>query len=193
MRKQSGRHVGCRILAPPANGVYVEGMGTTYSDLFAANLRAARARAGISQKVLAARMNRLGFDSWFDTKVSRTERGSAPVLAGEVLGLAVCLGCSIRDLVGEAAPNAIISFPDERFEVSGVMVRNSGYGWNDASVTWDEGSEDPVIIRPASMQSAFAQSPSPRLAAPEPPRFARTVTTVEQIKHEYPELARPAS
>jgi len=169
-------------------------MAQTYGELFAANMRAARARAGISQKTLAARMQRLGFDSWFDTKVSRAERALVPVEASELLGLAVSLSCTLRDLVGEAPPDAVIAFPDPAFHVTGVMVRNSGYGWNDASITWPPAPGDyPVITVPANAQSAFAHDKSHLLGTTEPRLFTRTMGTVEQIKHDHPELARPAS
>lgn len=132
-------------------------MGTTYADQFAANLRAARARAGIAQKTVSARMKRLGFDSWDDTKVSRAERGAVPVVVGELLGLADSLGCTIRDLVGEASPDAKIYYPEPALFVTGIHVRNSGYGWNDSAVNWtdDEGQQLPLVMSPASPAAAW--------------------------------------
>jgi transcriptional regulator with XRE-family HTH domain len=172
MCKELARRVASKPLASRANAAYREGMGTTYGDLFAANLRAARARAGIAQTTVADRMNRLGFEGWDGSKVSRAERGKTPVEVADLLGLAICLGCTLRDLVGEAAPDAQISFADPALEVTGVHVRNSGYGWNDASVSWHD--DEISIAPPASMSSAFARDRSPLLAAVPPDRFART-------------------
>lgn len=135
-------------------------MAQSYGQLVAANIRAARARAGISQKTLGRRMRRLGFGSWFDTKVSRAERDEAPVLVSELLGLAVSLGCTIRDLVGEAPPDARVTFPEPAFEVSGTVVRNSGYGWNDTAVSWHDG-DMPWITSPANALSSRAWDKTP--------------------------------
>lgn len=175
-------------------------MAQSYGDLFAANMRAARARADLSQTTVAKRMKRLGFGSWSGGKVSECERGARAVMVGELLALAVSLECTLRDLVGEARPDARIAFPEVAWELSGVTVRNSGYGWNDYSVTWTD--EDQVaIVTPANPYSAFAADKSDLIARTgpihlgntHPSRLARTAATVEQVKQEHPELARRVS
>jgi transcriptional regulator with XRE-family HTH domain len=162
-------------------------MAQTYEQLFAANMRAARARAGISQATLAKRMKRLGFGSWSSGKASECERGTRAVVVAELLALSVSLECTLRDLVGEAAPDARISFPEVLWEISGTHVRNSGYGWNDYSVTWTD--EDHVaIVTPANMYSAFAADKSHQLGVTPPNRIAR-----QWIGNQHPELARKVS
>jgi transcriptional regulator with XRE-family HTH domain len=68
----------------------------------AANLRAERARAHISGRVLAARMQRLGFRTWAMQTVSKVENAQRPVFATEILGLALALGTTIPRLMPPA-------------------------------------------------------------------------------------------
>jgi hypothetical protein len=146
-------------------------MGTTYTDLVAANLRAARARANLSQPDVSARMIRLGFTTWDPTKVSACERGKRPVQLGELLGLAVVLDCAIAELVGSnTAPDVTVTFPAGQ-EVSGVSVRNSVYGWRDGAMIWRDG--DLVIMRPVDPQSARTWDQASIVAVTDPGRLAR--------------------
>lgn len=158
-------------------------MAQTYGELFAANLRAARARANLSQTTVAARMARLGFPAWDGSTVSKSERGVRPVLVAELLALAVALETTIGDLVGaNAPPMAVVEFPEPVFQLTGVNVRNSAFNFNDGATTWE--GDHLLIIRPANVWSA---------AATDKTHLARTATTVEQIKREHPELTRQAS
>lgn len=130
-------------------------MAQPYGDLFAANLRAARARAGIPQSLVAQRMKRLGFTSWSGGKASECEHGTRNVTAAELLGLAVCLDTTIGDLVGaNTPPMALITFPESIYELSGVNVRNSAHNFVDGSTTWNE--DWLTVIRPANVPSAAA-------------------------------------
>lgn len=147
-------------------------MRTTYAELLATNLRVARARANLSQNVVAARMNRLGFAAWDGSKVSRCERGSTPLAGAELLALSVALECTLNELTGgNTPPDALVAFPSG-YEVSGVTVRNSVYGWRDQSVTWDDDAT-PRILRPADPQSARAWDQSTIIAITDPARLAR--------------------
>lgn len=149
-------------------------MGTSYEDVFAASLRAARARADLSQNALSARMTVLGFAGWDSSKVSRAERGKVPVEVADLFGLALALGCTINELVGaHTRPDVIIEMP-AGYEVSGVTLRNSVFGWQDHTVTWDEGSDYPVIMRPATPFSAAAEDKSEMIAQAYPGRLVRT-------------------
>lgn len=149
-------------------------MGSLYGDLFAANLRAARARLGLSQSAVAARMQRLGFANWDGARVSRTERGKLHVWSGELLGLSLALECSLAEMVGSnTPPDLTVTFPDPRFEVSGVTVRNSALGYRDGSVGWDPDSEYPVISRPGNVYSAMAHDKSRYIIDAGPERLAR--------------------
>lgn len=111
-------------------------MGTSYEDLIAGNVRALRARANLSQEQVADRMYYLGFATWSHHKVSKTERAVSPVAAGDLLGLAVTLECTLAELVGSATPPADeIEFP-AGYKVNGLMVQHSAQGWNERNVIW---------------------------------------------------------
>lgn len=128
-------------------------MGTTYGDLFAANMRAARARANLDQQLVCDRMRALGFGTWNRTKVSEAERGIRPVVMAELLALAVSLECTITELVGAGLSDPDIEFPTGD-AVGAVSVRNSALGMNDHAVRWD--ADTPTITRPANAYSARA-------------------------------------
>lgn len=66
--------------------------------LFAANLRAERARAHISQHDLAVAMRAAGHD-WFTQTVSTVERGRRRIVANELPALAAALGTTVAVLV----------------------------------------------------------------------------------------------
>jgi transcriptional regulator with XRE-family HTH domain len=68
-------------------------MPDTYADLLAANLRAARGAADLSQADVAERMRALGFRSWLSQTMSASERGKRRVTAEEILGLCAALEC----------------------------------------------------------------------------------------------------
>jgi hypothetical protein len=53
----------------------------TYEHELAANVRAARARAGLTQRVLAERMTEMGYH-WQHQLVGELEAGNRPLLAG---------------------------------------------------------------------------------------------------------------
>lgn len=153
-------------------------MGTTYFDVFAASLRAARARANLSQEAVSKRMITLGFTGWDSSKISRAERGKTPVEVADLFGLAVALGCTINELVGaHTRPDAVIEFP-AGMEVSGVTLRNSVYGWQDHTISWDKGSDYPAISRPATPFSAAAEDKSQMIALASPSRLVRYAGSV---------------
>jgi transcriptional regulator with XRE-family HTH domain len=64
----------------------------TASAVLAANIRAERARACLSQMTLAELMREVGFGHWLHQTVGASERGERRVTAEEVLGLAKVLG-----------------------------------------------------------------------------------------------------
>jgi transcriptional regulator with XRE-family HTH domain len=132
-------------------------MAQTYGDVIAANLRAARARARLSQTAVAARLQRLGYTSWDSSKVSRAERNGVAVLASELLALAVALESTVGELAGvNAPPDAIVEFPDPDFWLSGVNVRNSVYNFRDEAVKWDR---DYPVITPHTSPAVTVTSP----------------------------------
>jgi len=58
-----------------------------------AGIRAQRARLGLLQSDISKRMNDLGF-SWYSQTVGLLERGQRPLLAEELIALAVALDCT---------------------------------------------------------------------------------------------------
>jgi hypothetical protein len=130
-------------------------MGTTYDQLIARNLRAARARADIDQRMLGARMQELGYTSWSGGKVSLAEQGKRYVYAAELLPLALSLECTFAQLAGAEVTDGEIE-TRKGYVVASVTVRNLSYGIPDLAVTWN-GGVYPSIIRPATPYSAHAQ------------------------------------
>jgi transcriptional regulator with XRE-family HTH domain len=62
-----------------------------YATVVAANLRAARAAADLSQADVGERMRALGFRSWLGQTMSASERGKRRVTIEEILGLCAAL------------------------------------------------------------------------------------------------------
>jgi transcriptional regulator with XRE-family HTH domain len=129
-------------------------MGITYAALVAGNLRAARARARLSQPQVARRMKALGFGSWSSGKVSECERAERAVQLAELLALALTLECTITEIVSTPATDMSVDFPNG-MQISVTSVRNLSAGYRDFALIW--GPEDrPAITRPANAYSAMA-------------------------------------
>jgi len=64
----------------------------------AANIRAERARAGLSQKQVADRMRKRGFVTWHPQTVGQVERRERQVWTAEVYALAEVLGADPETL-----------------------------------------------------------------------------------------------
>lgn len=79
----------------------------TYADEIGANIRAARVRADLTQRQLAARMRALGYN-WQNSLVAKLEASNRPLLAAEVLGLCLALGCSMPTLMGASEDDHLI-------------------------------------------------------------------------------------
>jgi len=69
----------------------------------AADFRAARARAGLSQEMVAARMRALGYGAWRYQTVGAVEKGKRRLMAEEVMALACVMETTIAALMGYAA------------------------------------------------------------------------------------------
>lgn len=70
-----------------------------WRQTIAANIRAERARAGISQGDLAEQMRDLGFPEWRRQTVSNTEHGKRRLTCDEAIGLAWILKTNITTLL----------------------------------------------------------------------------------------------
>src|SRR6266568_6066036 len=77
----------------------------------AANIRAARAHAGLSQKSLASRMRALGYKTWSHQAVGNVENNNRPLFAAEILGLALALGVTMSQLMGAPEGNHVVALP----------------------------------------------------------------------------------
>lgn len=101
-----------------------------YDALIAANIRAARARLGITQAVVAQRMKTLGF-SWYAQTCGAVERNERPLGADELTALALVLETT-TDVLALAPPGAgpWVVFP------SGQRIPAQRLSINDESVTW---------------------------------------------------------
>ena len=71
----------------------------TCGEMLAANFRAARARAGLSQEITAARMRGLGFGEWRYQTVGTVENGRRRLTAEEVIALAGVLETTLYGLM----------------------------------------------------------------------------------------------
>jgi transcriptional regulator with XRE-family HTH domain len=85
--------------------------GNTYREALAANFRAARARLGLKQEDVAARMQALGHDAWCHQTVGQIERGKRRLMAEEILGAALALETSISALMIPVAGYGTLMFP----------------------------------------------------------------------------------
>jgi transcriptional regulator with XRE-family HTH domain len=71
---------------------------TPYAEVIAANVRAERKRAGLSQVSVAQRMRQLGY-RWHFQSVGAVERGERRLTAEEVLALSLALEVTMDDLM----------------------------------------------------------------------------------------------
>jgi len=113
-----------------------------YAAVLGDNLRAARARADISQETLAARMRALGYKEWLYQTVGKSERGGRRVTAEEIRGLAWSLDTSIAALMKPAPEDKFLAFPSGS-AIAAVSDRRSVRGVNDGAVRWS--GDQPVF------------------------------------------------
>ena len=109
-----------------------------YSAELAANIRAARSRAGMSQKSLAARMRELGF-GWQYQTLGKVENDSRPLLAAELLGLALALGVTLPYLTGVSEEDHLVEVSPD-LAIGSVTVRRLAMGVQSEftrTIEWD--------------------------------------------------------
>jgi transcriptional regulator with XRE-family HTH domain len=111
----------------------------SYGEVLAQNIRAARARAGIGQELLAARMRFLGFDGWVRQTVGSTEKPSRRVTAEEIFGLALALEVSMSELLAPTVLNGpSVQLPGGSLEAKSLIAlatgrRTHAIKWNGAA------------------------------------------------------------
>jgi transcriptional regulator with XRE-family HTH domain len=96
----------------------------SYGSVLARNIRAARAGADISQQVLAARMQSLGFGAWLHQTVANVEKEKRRVTAEEIFGLALALNTTVDRLMRPLPEDGKVGMP------SGVVLP-----WQSAAIT----------------------------------------------------------
>ena len=100
-----------------------------YGEILAANVRAARARAGLTQQSLARRMRQLGCKWHFQT-VGAVEREDRPVSAYEIPALAMALQTTTDVLMLPPPDVQAVAFGDAQVPSQRLQI-------NDESVSWD--------------------------------------------------------
>ena len=124
---------------------------TSYAEELAANIRGARARAGVSQADLAARMTALGF-RWAYQTVGKTEHATRPVTAAEIAGLALALETTVPILMRAAEGDHLVTLPglppgtgaslepDKMNALGAAAITHLADGHNDRTISWAGGS-----------------------------------------------------
>jgi transcriptional regulator with XRE-family HTH domain len=111
----------------------------SYDQIVAANIRAARARAGLDQAVIVERMRALGFTTWHRQTQGKVERGERRLLgADEIMALAWCLGTTVFELLKPAGTDGLVRFPSGDLIAAHSVAMSVG-SYNDQAVTWRDG------------------------------------------------------
>ena len=128
----------------------VEVQPNDYAAVLAANVRRARAGAGLTQTSLAKRMRQLGCKWHFQT-VGAVERGDRPVSAYELPALAMSTGITPEVLMLPPSSDTAVTF-------NGHVVPSQRLSIIDDSVTWDgdelKVTRPSVVYRPAEIRQA---------------------------------------
>lgn len=109
----------------------------TYTQAVALGIIKARGRInGLTQRRLAFRMQRLGFE-WQQQTLARVELAKRPVAAEELLGLALALETTVQELLSpsESDQEAPVTLPSGE-TVSADYVTRLVYGQSGDAVTW---------------------------------------------------------
>lgn len=109
---------------------------TTYADVLARNVRAARSRAGLQQEPLAGRMRALGYGAWLRQTVANVEKGRRRLTAEEIFALSLCLQTSIAALMAPADEDKMVDLPSGD-TVPIAFVQRLTRGYPGESVEWD--------------------------------------------------------
>jgi transcriptional regulator with XRE-family HTH domain len=108
----------------------------SYSEVLARNVRAARARLGLEQEPLAARMRALGFESWRRQTVANVEKNTRRVTAEEVFGLALALETRLMGLMEPVTSDDPISLPSGA-SMAFMAVHEMLWGASQYAIAWD--------------------------------------------------------
>ena len=125
-----------------------------YGGLVAANIRAARARLGITQAQLAARMRDLGHD-WYQQTAGATERGDRRATAEEIAALALCLD-TLPDVLTLPPPNvAFVLFGEKRIPAQRLSIVDDSVSWDGDGIKISRPS---MAYRPYELRAAMHEA-----------------------------------
>ena len=137
------------------------GTATSFDEIVAANIRAARARAGLGQALIVERMRALGFTTWHRQTLGKIERGERRLLAAEVMALAWVLETTISALLAPTDADRLVEFPSGGV-IAVASVRRSIEGHNDEAVRWDGDrpvfDPEPAVTQPGRFQAKVSRS-----------------------------------
>jgi 8-oxo-dGTP diphosphatase len=92
------------------------------------NIRAQRARLGLTQASVSRRMNQLGF-TWYPQTVGLVERSQRPLLADELLALALALETTPDVLYGPPPDLSVVLFGGERIPAQRLRIIDDSVNW----------------------------------------------------------------
>jgi hypothetical protein len=156
----------CQIALHMMNMHTVAMESATYGEVLAANFRAARARAGLGQELVAARMRALGYSEWRYQTAGTVEHGKRRLTAEEIMALAEVLETSVPALMSPAGEDGEVRFPSGD-HVGARSVALLVLAHNDRSVTWD-GAEPRFTPDKGEVTAQVVVRPL-RPSAPSPP------------------------
>lgn len=125
-----------------------------YGRLVAANIRAARARLGITQARLASRMRQLGHD-WYQQTAGATERGDRRATAEEIAALAFCLDTTPDVILLPPPGVAVVLFGDERIPAQRLSIVDDSVSWDGDDI---KVSRPSVAYRPYELRAAVHEA-----------------------------------
>jgi 8-oxo-dGTP pyrophosphatase MutT (NUDIX family) len=136
------------------------------------NIRAQRARLGLTQASVAHRMNQLGF-TWYPQTVGLVERNKRPLDIAEVYAVALCM---------ETTP-AALGLPGldiQQVVFGGVVVPAQRLSFVDDSVTWDG---DTIRVTPTTVQYRPLDQRLAAIQAQDPLLATRVAEYAEHVRH----------
>jgi transcriptional regulator with XRE-family HTH domain len=125
-----------------------------YGGLVAANIRAARARLGITQARLSRRMRQLGHD-WYQQTAGATERGDRRATAEEVAALAFCLDTTPDVLLLPPPGVAVVLFGEERIPAQRLSIIDDSVSWDGDEI---KVSRPSMTYRPLELRAAVYEA-----------------------------------
>ena len=134
-----------------------------YGTVIAANVRAARARAEITQTTLAKRMRRLGAKWHFQT-VGAVERGERPVSLYEAAALALALDTAFDVIALPPAGQALVAFGDNVAPAQRLSIVDDSVQWTGPDGEDIKVSPPSVVYRDFELRMAKEQDPATRAA-----------------------------